>query len=161
MDYEDTEAFMERLKRHEGTRRKGGLHVAYRCPAGALTIGWGHNLDSSPVEGLGEGSRIDDAQAEALLRRDVREAARALDARLPWWRDLDEVRGGILLDMAFNMGVGKLVTFRRTLDAVRNGRFQEAAQAMLDSRWASQVGRRAVELAALMRTRNEECGRDA
>lgn len=152
MGVEDSAAFLARLKRFEGTRRKDGLHVAYRCPAGALTIGWGHNLDASPVDGVTEDARIDDAQAEALLKQDVREAARALDARFPWWRGLDEARGGVLLDMAFNMGAARLSTFRRTLEAVRGGRFKEAARAMLDSRWASQVGRRAVELAETMRS---------
>lgn len=155
MAVEDSAAFLARLKRHEGTRRKNGRHVAYRCPAGALTIGWGHNLDASPVAGLGEGASLDDAQAEALLRQDVREAARALDARLPWWRGLDEVRAGVLLDMAFNMGAARLCGFCRTLEAVREGRFADAAAAMLDSRWASQVGRRAVELAAMMRSGRE------
>ena len=86
MAVEDSAAFLARLKRHEGTRRKNGRHVAYRCPAGALTIGWGHNLDASPVQGLGPGSRISDEVAESLLRHDLAAVARSLDARLPWWR---------------------------------------------------------------------------
>ena len=43
---EESAAFLSQLKRHEGEHREGGRHVAYRCPAGALTIGWGHNLDA-------------------------------------------------------------------------------------------------------------------
>lgn len=140
------------LKRHEGERRRGGRHAAYRCSAGALTIGWGHNLDASPVQGLGPGSRISDEVAESLLRHDLAAAARSLDARLPWWRGLDPVRGAVLLDMAFNMGAARLGSFRRMLDAVKAGRWDEASEEMLDSRWASQVGRRAVTLAHMMRT---------
>lgn len=148
---EQADWVLDMLKRHEGERRRGGRHAAYRCSAGALTIGWGHNLDASPVPGLGVGSRIGDEEAEALLREDAAGTARALDARLPWWRDLDEVRGAVLLDMAFNMGAARLCTFRRTLEDVKAGRWDEAATAMLDSCWASQVGHRAVELAAMMR----------
>ena len=153
MNIEEHPLFLEQLKRHEGTRRdRKGRHKAYRCPAGALTIGWGHNLDARPVEGLGLGSVISDDAAEALLFEDCSMAAQELDWRLPWWRTLDEARAAVLLNMVFNLGIGRLLGFRRTLEAVQERRFDAAAAAMLHSRWAGQVKRRAVELSVQMRT---------
>ena len=154
-------AFAAMLKRHEGTHRAGGLHAAYRCPAGALTIGWGHNLDARPLPGMGEGSRISDEEAEALLRQDLRLLAAELDLRLPWWRGLGAARSAVLLDMAYNLGAGGLIGFRRMLEAARHGRFSEAADEMLDSRWAAQVGLRAVELAEQMRSGRWQRGGEA
>ena len=148
---EESAAFLSQLKRHEGEHREGGRHVAYRCPAGALTIGWGHNLDAKPVRGLGPGSSLSDAEAESLLRADLAELAFLLDTRMPWWRGLGSARAAALLDMAFNLGLSGLLGFGRMLAAARAQRFDEAAAEMLDSRWAAQVGRRAHELAAQMR----------
>ena len=61
-------------------------------------------------------------------------------------------RAEVLINMAFNLGVTGLRTFTATLDAVERGDYEAAASHMLNSRWAAQVGRRAVELAHQMRT---------
>ena len=149
---EENAAFLAMLKRHEGAVREGGRHIAYRCPAGALTIGWGHNLDANPVRGLGPGSTLSESEADSLLRADLARLATELDLRLTWWRGLGPARSAVLLDMAFNLGLSGLLGFRKMLKAARERRFDEAAAEMLDSRWAGQVGERARELASLMRT---------
>ena len=126
------------LKAHEGVRLK-----PYRDTVGKLTIGVGRNLDDV---GLREG------EAMFLCFCDVAEVERGLDKRLPWWRGLDPARQAVLVDMAFNLGVPGLCAFSDTLAAVRAGRFGDAGQAMLRSRWAGQVGRRAATLSRMMRT---------
>lgn len=150
---EQDERFLRQLMRHEGSHKdKRGRHVAYRCPAGALTIGYGHNLDANPIPGLGEGDIMDEDEARALLSADVERFGKDLDKKLPWWRELDEPRQAVLLDMAFNMGVPRLMNFRRTLQAVREQRWDDARTGMMASAWAAQVGRRAVELSRQMST---------
>ncbi len=67
------------------------------------------------------------------------------------------VRAEVLIDMAYNLGVGGLLGFKRALAAVEAGDFPAAAAHMMDSRWAAQVGRRAVELAGLMRAPAQAC----
>jgi lysozyme len=57
----------------------------------------------------------------------------------------------VLVEMIFNMGVKGLMSFRRMLAALGRADYQEAAREMLNSRWAEQVGARAVELANIMR----------
>ena len=54
--------------------------------------------------------------------------------------------------MAFNLGYAGLLQFRQMWSALERHDYDEAARQMLDSRWAQQVGRRATELAAMMRT---------
>lgn len=131
-------ALLAQLTAHEGLRRK-----PYRCTAGKLTVGIGRNLDDV---GLREG------EAELLCLNDVRVVEAGLDARLPWWRGLGAERRAVLLDMGFNLGVDGLLGFRTTLGHVQAGRWAEAAEQMLRSKWAGQVGRRAQTLARMMRT---------
>lgn len=134
---------IEQLRLHEGERRK-----PYRDTVGKLTIGIGRNLDD-------KGLRRD--EIEYLLANDIADARADLDRYLPWWRGLDPVRQRVLIDMMFNMGAGSpnrvgLLSFVNTLSNIRQGRYAEAAAMMLASKWASQVGSRAVRLATMMRT---------
>lgn len=134
---------IEQLRLHEGERRQ-----PYRDTVGKLTIGIGRNLDD-------KGLRRD--EIEYLLNNDIADARADLDRYLPWWRGLDPVRQRVLIDMSFNMGIGApnrggLLSFVNTLSNIRQGRYAEAADMMLASKWAQQVGRRAVRLATMMRT---------
>ena len=150
---EENEMLLKQLMRHDGAKRdRAGCYVAYRCPAGALTIGYGHNLDARPLTGLGEGAKIDEPRARKILFEDVRMLGVALDRALPWWRKAGEARSAVLLNMAFNMGLAGLLGFHATLQAVREGRWEDARSGMLASKWAGQVGRRASELAEQMVT---------
>lgn len=131
------ELLRAQLVRHEGLRLS-----PYRCSAGKLTIGVGHNLDAVPIT---------ERAAIAILDDDLADVFAQLDKHLPWWRDLDENRRLVLADMAFNLGVPGLMKFKNTLAAIRAGRYEMAATNMLESLWAKQVGKRAITLAKMMR----------
>ena len=81
-----------------------------------------------------------------------------LASRLPWMARLDPARRRVLQNMAFNLGVGEpggrkgLLGFRNTLGMIERGEYAAAADAMLKSLWARQVGQRAVRLSNTMRT---------
>lgn len=143
------ERIVPQLERHEGVKL-----TSYLCPAGKVTIGVGHNLEARPVPGIPceVGHTITPDQARRLLIRDLVDFDRALNDALPWVSSLDDARYGVLLNMAFNLGVQGLRGFRRMLAAVRSGRYSVAASEMLDSVWARQVKGRARELAQQMRT---------
>jgi lysozyme len=130
------EAMREELLLDEGLKLK-----PYRCTAGKLSIGVGRNLDD-----LG----ISRAEALLMLDNDIQCTATELDARLPWWRTLDEVRQRVILNMAFNLGIKGLLGFKNTLAAVQAEKWEDAANGMLASRWAGQVGARAQRLAQMM-----------
>lgn len=147
----DHQKLLAQLKRDEGTKRDAdGNHVAYRCAAGALTIGYGHNLDANPVPGIGD--TLTENQAERLLEADVYAVQTSLEASIPWAHTLSPVRYAVLVNMAFNLGVGGLMGFKSMLAYVRVGDFRNAAREMARSKWAGQVGSRAARLARQMET---------
>lgn len=148
---EHLERLTEQLMRHEGARRDArGWHIPYRCAAGALTIGYGHNLDANPVPGMGAATRLSEDEARQLLGKDIGKREEQLARSVPFARRLDPVRYAVLVNMCFNLGIGSLLTFRNTLEDVASGEYTAAARRMLRSRWAAQVGRRAVELSRQM-----------
>lgn len=128
----------DQLIRDEAVRLK-----PYRDSVGKLTIGIGRNLDD-------KGISLD--EAKVLLSDDIAEVTQQLADHLPWTTELDEPRRGVLLNMAFNLGTIGLLGFHNTLTLISEGHYDEAATAMLESRWASQVGARATRLAEQMRT---------
>ncbi|SBV97535.1 Lysozyme [uncultured Alphaproteobacteria bacterium] len=125
------------LRRDEGERLK-----PYRDTVGKLTIGVGRNLDDVGITA---------AEADVLLETDIAAAAAGLDRALPWWRGLSEVRRRALLNMAFNLGVPRLLGFSEMCAALARGDFAQAADAALDSLWARQVGARAGRIARMIR----------
>ena len=134
----DRSALIRQIRLHEGERLK-----PYRCSAGKLTIGVGRNLDDRGI------TREESAM---LLDNDIRLLEVELYRALPWASALDDVRQRVLLDMAFNLGLPGLLQFKRTLEAIRTGQYQQAATMMLDSLWARQVGQRAERLSRMMAT---------
>lgn len=134
------------LKIDEGLRL-----TAYKDTVGVWTIGYGHAH-------VAPGTVWTREKAEQQLIIDVAEHNADLARKLPWVEKLDPVRRRVLQNMAFNLGVGEvggkkgLLGFRNTLEYVRTGQYDEAARGMLASKWARQVGDRAVRLAKQMRT---------
>jgi lysozyme len=91
-----------------------------------------------------------------LLENDIRKVKEELTKRLPVFLYAHgEVRARVLINMAFNMGIYGLMGFRRMLSAFYDGEFEKASREMIDSAWARQVGKRAIELAEMMRTGKE------
>ena len=136
------------IKRHEGLELR-----TYRCTAGKLTIGYGHNLTDNPVWGLQKGDKISQGTAERLLENDIYAVTRQLDTALPWWRELDAPRQAVFVNMGFQMGVTGLCGFAKAIHAVEAGHWDEAAKQMLDSKWAEKDSpARAQELARQMRS---------
>lgn len=128
-------------KAFEGLRLK-----PYKCTAGKLTIGYGRNL-----EDVG----ISQAEADMMFERDFAmaesEVKRLCKANQIDWENLIEQRFYVLTDMMFNLGYNRLSKFNKFLHALKTGSYTAAADEMLDSVWAKQVGNRATQLSALMR----------
>lgn len=138
----------EELRRDEGVR-----YWPYKDTAVPPrdTVGVGHNIQAKPLPSSWA-YPLTDAQVDQLLADDLADVFANLDRNLPWWRDLDEVRQRVVANMAFNLGVGKLLGFKNALGAMQRGSYAVAAAAMLNSVWANQVGERAKRLARAMET---------
>jgi lysozyme len=130
------ENLKEQLVRHEGLRL-----TVYDCPAGYQTIGVGRNL---------EGKGITEEEAFYLLSNDIDYFTEQLKNNIDWFDEIPEEKQNVLINMAFNLGVSGLLNFKNMLLAVKEKRWIDASTEMLDSKWAKQVGNRAIELSGIM-----------
>ncbi len=138
----DVDKLRQDLIYSEGLRLK-----AYRDTVGKLTIGVGHNLDD---QGITEDEAI------YLLNNDIIDVVRELH-KIPGYEKIDgnDVRERVISEMVFNLGVNGVLKFRHMWKAIQKEDWESAANHMLQSRWAEQVGKRAVRLANRMRTGEE------
>lgn len=136
MTYTNLNQLEKELKRDEDLRLK-----PYRDSVGKLTIGVGRNLDDNGIR---------EDEAINMLRNDIQQSRQEL-APYHWYRMLDSRRKDVLINMHFNLGLPRLLTFKNMIAAIECGDYATAADEMLDSKWANQVGERAVRLARIMR----------
>ena len=137
------EKLTAQLRRDESTRA-----TAYKDSMGWLTIGVGRLIDSRKP---GAGLRPD--EIDYLLRNDISDRVQALTKALPMlFPRLDEARRGVLVNMAFQLGTDGLMGFKSTLALVAAGKYAEAAEQMLKSKWATQTPERAKRLSEQMKT---------
>lgn len=126
------------LMKDEGCRLK-----VYTDTLGHPSIGYGRALDTNGIS-------ID--EADYLLANDIARVTQEVSGALPWFGTLDGSRQAVLLSMAFQMGIEGLLAFRQTLAYIQTQRWQEASDAMLNSKWASQTPERAQRLANIILT---------
>tara|TARA_Y100000114_G_scaffold83058_1_gene76722 strand:- start:13 stop:441 length:429 start_codon:yes stop_codon:yes gene_type:complete len=128
------------LRIHEGVRS----HV-YTCSAGYETIGVGRNISET---GLG----LSEDEITYLLENDISRVRAELSSAFTWFDDLDEVRRDAMIDIAFNIGLSRLMTFKKALTAMNQQDYDKAASEFLDSRWSVQVGARSKRVAGMIKT---------
>lgn len=134
---------IEQLKFEEGLRLD-----AYRCTEGALTIGYGHNLDKAPmINGEKIPHRISKEFAEELLAYDVGLTMSKLRTALPRIDEFDKARRDAFFNMAFQLGVNGFMRFERMIAAAIARDWPTAHKEALNSNWAKQVPNRAKRVA--------------
>jgi len=130
------ETVFDMIARHEGFSP-----VPYRCTAGKLTVGYGHNLDEP----------MSKEEARALLEVRLRNTIRDLLYVLPDLWNYGEKRASAFIDMAFNLGVPKFRGFKNMIAAAKRGERELVAQEAEYSNWYGQVGNRGKEVVKLLR----------
>lgn len=127
------------IRKHEGLNLK-----PYKCPDGRLTIGFGRNLEQNGIS---------IKEAEALLQNDLFNLKLELEDKLPFFSKLSDIRQNVLIEMAYQMGVPKLLGFQNTLQYLSNALecreyenwsgFNEwnikASKEILNSKWHRQM----------------------
>ena len=126
------------LTKHEGYRK-----YVYMDSVGVPTVGIGRNLRD-------KGLSMDEALY--LLNDDMDYFSDALANKFDWWVGLDENRKAALIDMCFNLGMIGFLKFSGMLVALSQKNYSLAARAMMQSKWATQVGQRAIDLSTIIRT---------
>lgn len=126
-----------RLNQEEGRKNK-----LYQDTVGKWTIGVGRNLSDRTIS---------EAVIDLMLEEDIQMAITDIKKLIPNFDQLSDNRKIVVTDMMFNMGYTTLSQFKNTLNLINHGHYEQAATAMLQSRWAQQVGQRAIKLAELMK----------
>lgn len=114
----------------EGEVKHSGLHVVYQDHLGFWTLGRGRLVDRR------RGGGLSDAEVDFLLSNDIDQRHALLQRVLPVYKKLSDVRQRALLNMAFQMGIEKLLTFKKMLSALEAGDWLLAEHHALDSKWA-------------------------
>ena len=125
------------IQNNEGYER-----YAYMDSVGVSTIGIGFNLE----EGFTE------EECQAVLRIRLGTLVDELRTKIPAYVTLGSVRKIVLQDMVYNLGIVRLLRFKKMIAALDRGDFKLAAKEMLDSRYAKQVKGRARRNAFMMET---------
>lgn len=113
---------LELLQEHEGLELR-----PYTCPAGALTIGYGRNL---------EAKGITEDEAYYMLSNDVDECMTDLQA-FPFWFNINACRQAVLIDMRYNLGATGFRKFVKMIEALERYDYHKAAVEILDSKAAT------------------------
>ena len=127
-------------------KHEGEVNHAYRDSEDYLTIGVGRLIDHR------RGGKISHDEAMYLLDNDIKAVIGQCDREFDWFDELDETRKIVVLDMVFNFGIAGFSKFKKTIYFIQISDYTEASVEMLNSKWASQVGKRATELSNMMKS---------
>ena len=130
-------AVVDLIKLHEGCQLK-----PYIDTAGKITIGFGHNLDDRGIP---------QHMADDLFERDLNRCL-VEGRQFDWYTRLNAPRRAVIVDMLYNLGLPRFRQFEKLIAALERDDTDEAAEEMLTSKWAVQVGQRAQRLSLMMRS---------
>ena len=133
--------------REELTFDEGCINKIYLDHLGYPTFGIGHLvLETDPEHGKEVGTPVSEERIKECFENDIENVFNDLDRNIPWWRDLPKDLILVIANMSFNLGITRLLKFKNFLKAMEDKDWDKAAVEMIDSRWAIQVGPRAIRL---------------
>ena len=136
------EALREQLKIDEGVK-----YEIYKDHLGYPTFGIGHLItENDPEHGEPDGKEISEDRVNEIFGTDVAKFVSEAKILFPDLDDLPDVAQQVIVNMAFNMGRPRLSKFKNFIAGVNDRDWTRAAEEMMDSRWATQVGDRAIRL---------------
>ncbi len=134
----DLNKLKAQLTLEEGLRLK-----PYSDTVGKLTIGVGHNLTDNGIS---------HDIAMAILDEDIKDILSQIEHQSFWLAvENDDVRSRAIVDLIFNMGLGGFLQFKNTIAALIKKDWATASLQLLSSKWATQVGVRANNIAFMIR----------
>jgi lysozyme len=91
-------------------------------------------------------------EIEYLLANDIERVKGELADTYFWFNGLNKARQDAMIDICFNLGLTRLRGFVKALEAMSREQFDVAADEFIDSKWAKQVGGRAVRVTEMIRS---------
>lgn len=138
------EELKDRIKTHEGY-----CDTVYKDTLGKRTIGYGHLCTDD--EEWEDGKAYDMKYLEDVFEGDFNEAVNQAE-KLIGNTIIKNKAAEIIVEMVFQLGMGGVSKFKKMWSALENQDYEEAANQMLDSKWATQTKNRAETLAEIMRS---------
>lgn len=155
----DYNELFELIKDHEGFR-----NFVYKDTVGKPTIGVGFNLTRPDARKLitqvgadfnkivtGK-EALSDQQVKDLYDICIKIAIKDAQNFMPELVNQPKNIKLAMVDMAFNLGYNRLSKFKNTKSLILAGKYNDAASEVLNSKWAGQVKRRAMNIAKLITT---------
>ena len=140
----DLDTLVDIIGKHEVFREK-----KYKDTKGIWTIGYGFNMESKTFSDelvkKWDKNGITKAEADKILKEHIESIIKALKKMQPWVFQLSTARQAAIIDLTFNMGAGWFNAFTNTVMLIKSARHKSAATALMNSRYAKQVGLRAKE----------------
>jgi len=124
------------IKQHEGFRNKLYIDTVEK-----YSIGFGRNLTDRGI------SR---EEAEFMLANDILMCKKELHA-FNWYYGHPPNVQDALVNMCYNIGLPRLLGFKKMIAALTEHDYTKAAIEALDSKWATQVHGRANDIAVMIR----------
>ena len=148
----DLPKLREILEREEGVK-----YEVYLDHLGYPTCGVGHLIISGDDEhGCEVGTSVSEERVTTLFEADlkiVEDDCRELFDRFEYLPDNIQL---VCASMAFQLGRSRLSGFKKFRAAISEGRWPDAADEMIDSKWYGQTTARAERMIALVREVKEE-----
>ena len=132
----------EQLKIDEGIK-----YEIYNDHLGYPTFGIGHLITEADEEyGKPIGTPVSEERVNTVFDSDVAIYISEAKKVFPNLDSLPAEAQEVIVNMCFNMGAPRLSKFKKFIAAVNESNWVTAGVEMLDSRWAKQVGNRAIRL---------------
>jgi lysozyme len=132
----------EQLKIDEGVK-----YEIYLDHLGYPTFGIGHLIVESDEEhGKPVGTPVSEERVNAVFDSDVATYINEAKKVFPNLETLPSEAQEVIVNMTFNMGAPRLAKFKKFIAAIEAHNWDTASVEMMDSRWANQVGNRAIRL---------------
>jgi len=141
--FHNLEQLKERIKIHEGF-----CDTVYKDTLGKRTIGYGHLCTDNEEWEDGKAYTIE--YLNDVFEGDFNEAIRQAEqliGNLVLHKEANE----IIIEMVFQLGMSGVNKFKKMWAALKDQNYTEAANQMLDSKWAKQTPNRAKDLSEIMR----------
>jgi len=119
---------------------------AVHAPHGYATIGFGMMIDKR------RGGGIPPTVADFWLGYEIQQRYTRLCDELPWLRTKPNPIKRALVNAAYNLGIGGLLSFHKTISLLQCDKYTEAADEMLRSRWAEQLPNRSRRITDMIRS---------
>jgi lysozyme len=128
---------IENIKKNEGF-----VGTPYNDSLGIPTIGYGTKLPLSKRE------------ASVILEMRLKDKIKEIEEKEPFVNKLPDTTQEVIAEMCYQIGVNGVLKFKKMWSALKNFDFVRASEEMIDSRWAKQTPKRALELSEKMKNQH-------